>query len=299
MSTTRLLIVHARSPLHAGTGQATAAVDLPIARDRATEMPFLPGSSIKGALRARARGAESALKAGSEWAKVFGPETANASDHAGAVAISDARLLLLPVRSVAGTFAWVTSPYLLAAFARDAAQAGLPSTPSPKVPSAEFALVAKGTLIGLDYDRKEKVVLEEFDLNRLPGADELADKLAPIVFPDDAVWQDLLKRRLCVVHDDVMSFLSQHATEIVTRVSINPETGTAKDGQLWTEENLPSESVLVSLVEELPVKENRPLKAGAWLDLVQKELLGAPIQLGGKATVGRGRCKLHLTKGGK
>lgn len=295
MSTTRLLVVHARSPLHAGTGQATAAVDLPIARDRATGFPLLPGSSIKGALRARAR---DTLKR--EYTTIFGPETENASDHAGAVTFSDARLLLMPVRSVAGTFAWVTSPYLLSAFAREATLAGWDKLwVTPKVLGSDKALVAADTLLGVELDGKRKVVLEEFDLDREDGgAIEVGNVLAPLVFPDPE-WQDLLKRRLCIVHDDTMSFLAQHATEIVTRVSINPDTGTAKKGQLWTEENLPAESVLVSLVEDLTTKKTEDANPGAWLDLVQKELLNAPIQLGGKATVGRGRCALHFATQGE
>ena len=106
MTTTQLLF-HALSPLHAGTGQSIGAIDLAIARDRATQFPYLPGSSIKGSLRdvARQKLVQNAL-----LIKLFGPETANASEHAGALIVSDANLLLLPVRSVAGTFAWVTSP---------------------------------------------------------------------------------------------------------------------------------------------------------------------------------------------
>lgn len=297
MSTTRILIVHARSPLHAGTGQATAAVDLPIARDRATRFPLLPGSSIKGALRARARD-----KLPKDYTTIFGPETDNASDHAGAIAISDARLLLLPVRSVAGTFAWVTSPWLLAGFAREAKLAGLKLwDKTPMVTGTQKALVGADTLLGVDIKKgnvsEKKVVLEEFDLDREDGgAIEVAQKLAPLVFADRE-WQEMLTRRICIVHDDTMGFLAQHATDIVTRVSINPDTGTAKDGQLWTEENLPAESVLASLVEELPTAKTRPAKAGGWLDLAQKELFSTPIQLGGKATVGRGRCNLHFVKG--
>jgi CRISPR-associated protein Cmr4 len=77
-------------------------------------------------------------------------------------------------------------------------------------------------------------------------------------------------------------------------VAINPETGTAHDGQLWTEENLPAESVLVSVVEEHIVQKSRPSEPGGWLNSIAETLLKRPIQLGGKATVGRGRCDLHL-----
>ena len=44
----RLLFIQALSPLHAGTGQSIGAIDLAIARDRATGFPYLPGSSLKG-----------------------------------------------------------------------------------------------------------------------------------------------------------------------------------------------------------------------------------------------------------
>ncbi len=40
-------LLQAISPLHAGTGHAAGIIDLPIARMRATGIPFLPGSSIK------------------------------------------------------------------------------------------------------------------------------------------------------------------------------------------------------------------------------------------------------------
>src|SRR5947199_2222222 len=117
--TTHLVLVHALSPLHPGTGQAVGAIDLPIARERPTGIPLVPGSSIKGALRARSDPQDEMT-----WA-VFGPETALSSEHAGGVQFSDAHLVLLPVRSVAGTYAWVTSPYLLRRLARDAREAGL------------------------------------------------------------------------------------------------------------------------------------------------------------------------------
>ncbi len=288
MSTTRLLLLHARSPLHAGTGQATSAVDLPIARDRATNLPLLPGSSLKGALRARAR---QALP--EEATRLFGPETANASDHAGALCFTDLHLLLLPVRSVAGTFAWVTSPLLLARFAREAELAGIEKLPKLPEPGSQAAITTEGSLLHVGA----KVILEEFDLSRQPGAEAWAEALAPRVFADPT-WQGLLKKRLCVVSDDVMSFFGQHGTDIVTRVSIDPETGTARDGQLWTEENLPAESVLYGLVEENAPERVRPERRGDYLDRLADKLLDRPIQLGGKATVGRGRCSLRLVQGG-
>lgn len=280
---TRVLVVHALSPLHAGTGQSTSAVDLPIARDRATDLPLLPGSSIKGPLRARARVSDPKA-----YTDVFGPETANASDHSGGLVFSDARLVLLPVRSVAGTFAWVTSPLLMGFLARDARHAGV-TIPVPPAPADSGCHVAQGSALLLQVGNARKAVLEDLDLTAdatLPA--DLATALAKLVFPGDEAWQGLLRKRLCLVHDDVMSFLVRHATEVVTRVSIDPATGTAKDGQLWTEENLPSETVLAGLVE---TQANG--KKGDFMAMLGT-LVDRPIQLGGKATVGRGRCQLRL-----
>ena len=123
--TARLTLVHALSPLHAGTGQSVGAIDLPVARERPTGIPLVPASSIKGALRARSSDPQLTRD-------IFGPETTSASDHAGSVQFSDVHVVLFPVRSVAGTYAWVTSRYLLQRFARTALEAGIALPPLPQ-----------------------------------------------------------------------------------------------------------------------------------------------------------------------
>ena len=52
---TRIFHLHALSALHVGTGQGIGAVDLPIARSRATNLPLVPGSALKGVLRDEAK----------------------------------------------------------------------------------------------------------------------------------------------------------------------------------------------------------------------------------------------------
>src|SRR6266700_1636720 len=113
--TAQLTFVHALSPLHAGIGQGAGVIDLPIAREKATGLPFLPGSSLKGALKALCPD-ENTRK------RIFGADPTGSdtsNDYASPIQFSDQRLLLLPVRSLAGTFAWVTSPYILRRFVRD------------------------------------------------------------------------------------------------------------------------------------------------------------------------------------
>ena len=279
----KLLLVHALSPLHAGTGQGIGVIDLPIAREKATGIPFLPGSSIKGVLR----GACSAtLKT-----KVFGPETANASDHAGAAQFTDARLLLLPVRSLAGTFAWVTSPLLLRRLRRDTGL-DLPSAvPEPTGDSA-CAVARTGCELVLQHRGAAHVVLEDLLLNPTPddAVDGWADLLGGNLFPEDDYWRRALKARLCIVPDDVLSFLLQTATEVTARIQLESATKTVKRGALWYEEALPSETVLYGLVLASPVMD---VKATDVFSTI-RELTQTTLQFGGSATVGRGLCHLQL-----
>jgi CRISPR-associated protein Cmr4 len=64
---------------------------------------------------------------------IFGPESSNASDHAGALSPGDGRILLFPIRSLAGVFAWITCPLVLSRFQRDLQLAD--KTPNPTIPT--------------------------------------------------------------------------------------------------------------------------------------------------------------------
>ena len=50
---------------------------------------------------------------------IFGPDTNRADEHSGSLAFCDAGILLFPVRSLAGTFAWITCPLVLSRLHRD------------------------------------------------------------------------------------------------------------------------------------------------------------------------------------
>ncbi len=288
----RLMFVHALSPVHAGTGQSVGAIDLAIARDRATGFPYIPGSSVKGSLRDRAQ-----TRSLSSITKVFGPEADKAHEHAGALIVGDANLLLLPVRSVRGTYAWVTSPYLLARYARDAHEAGLTGLPIvPTVAKLERGATCTGTALAV---KGNTVIFEDLDFEAPTNgtADAWAAHFATHLFDGDDLWASLLKKRLCVVHDDAMSYLAQHATDIVARISIEHESKTVKKGGLWYEENLPAESILVALMGAQDIKGSGATGAEVFSDLAG--LCDKPLQLGGNATVGRGRCALSLSPEGR
>lgn len=298
--TTRLTLIHAMSPVHAGTGQSVGAIDLPIARERPTGIPLIPGSSIKGALRARSAATDPLTK------DVFGPETAQASEHAGAVQFSDAQLLLLPVRSVRGTFAWVTSRFLLQRFARNAREAGFEFEALPAQPDDDACVVASDTLT-VQVGQQRKVVFEDLDFTVEDGQkkqlQDMADKLGQALFPDgtgDAKeWRDTLRDRICLIHDDVMSLLLETATEVNAHIRLDNEKKTVAQGALWYQESLPAESVLAGLVVAADVKpvNGRVKRDGGELLKHVVGLTKGIVQLGGKATVGQGSCFVRIAGG--
>ncbi len=300
----RILFVHALSPLHAGTGQGVGVIDLPIAREKATGIPYLPGSSLKGTLRDECK-IEVTRK------RIFGPDANNASEHAGAVQLSDQRLLLLPIRSLKGTFAWVTSPYLLQRFARDAQNTDCHNESDypkeiPAVPKAEKQGEENCLVVDQSCKLKlsdGKVVLEDLDLTAQVNGDagKWADWLGKKVFPGDVNWQVMLKARFCVVADDVLNFLLDTATEVTARIKIKDDTKTVQDGGLWYEEALPTETILSGLVVATPTQKKIKDGNGGDSAVTNKEVFdtiakfdGQTFQFGGNATVGRGVCRLAM-----
>nr|HID14939.1 type III-B CRISPR module RAMP protein Cmr4 [Anaerolineae bacterium] len=256
----------------------------PIAREKGTEIPIVPGSSVKGVLRDACE-----AKNGSDiCTRIFGPETGHAAEHAGAVQITDLRLVALPVRSLAGVFAWVTSPFLLRRLKRDAEFAGHNDVPPvPDVSDTGTCLVTPTSALRLGDD----VILEDVKMAAQDGAGAWAEWLAPILF-DDETWQSEFQARLCVVHDDVMAFLLQVGTEVTARIRLKDEEKTVARGALWYEEALPAESILAGLVAAIPVAINGSTVQPNKVFTTVSKLVQEPLQVGGNATVGRGLCRL-------
>jgi CRISPR-associated protein Cmr4 len=272
---TKPFLVHTLSPLHAGTGHTPDIIDLPTARMKATGIPFLPGSSIKGVLRDARRTIDT-----EKTEAVFGPSN-DPEEHAGALVVGDARLLALPVRSFRGTFAWVTSPLLLTLAKRDLKDTGF------GIPSigGRGALLAKDSIC----PHNGKLYLEDLDLpaEENAAATAWAKYLAPLVSPGD----DIFTKRFAVVDDDTMAFLWETATQVDARVRLDENTRTVAPGALWLEESLPPETLLVGLLAA--DKSRRQKVPMTPKDVLDFALCGEEVfQFGGKATTGRGRCRI-------
>ncbi len=279
-------LIHALSPVHCGTGQGVDIIDLPIARMRATGIPYIPGSSLKGVLRSMAPTDQP-----EKTKAVYGPDTKAASDHAGAFTVGDARLLLLPVRSFIGTFAWVTSPLLLHLAARDLK---LDFNELPTIPSLSKRSAARTTR-NENVHENRTVFLEDIDLpvdNSLTeSANQWLETFRQMLPKSEA---PLLEQHLIIIDDESMTFFFETATQVDARNRIN-ERGVVVDGALWYEESLPPETILIGqIAAEQSRHSDEPMTADEVLDFALPNQTSV-LQVGGKATVGRGVCNLYTT----
>jgi len=324
MTTTALLGLWAQTSIHAGAGSSIDGIDLPIQREGHNGWPCVFGSSVKGALRAKAEDL---------WGKndgvryVFGPDSDNqidddnpkprASDHAGALMVSDARLLLLPVRSLTGYFKWVTCPALLKRLQNDAQcfDVAIDAYEIPPVTELES---------GLQPQAEGHLFLEEYRLTTQRG--DLTNIITVLSCLSGIAETDLTAQ-LVIVSDAMFTYLCQFATPVTAHIAIDNTTKTVKKGALWYEETLPPETVFYLALKANAVRDaqakfdDNPIikdsKAKAVLASITDSLLdlsgfknlkglnetvspkkGSPyLQIGGNETVGMGWCKVTKYKG--
>ena len=205
------------------------------------------------------------------------------------------------MRSLYGTFAWCTCPIALERLRRDLQVAhldsGLPQLviPSPSNGSLSAHLPNNPTS---SLPEQGKVYLEDLDFDVVfsDAAASWATKISEWSFSDDT-WKTIFCQRFAVLPDDAFSFLCESATQVDARVKIDDNTKTVADGQLWYEESLPAETLLAGIVWCGRLFGNSDLsdttmRARILAEFVQRSTL---LQIGGKATVGRGRVRISFT----
>jgi CRISPR-associated protein Cmr4 len=290
------LYLYVETPLHAGVGSGLSAVDLPIQRERTTQYPMIQGSGIKGKLRAVAEEQKLA-----NLDVIFGPDTNNAQEHASALVVSDARILLFPVRSLAGVFAYVTSADVLSRFKRDFERDGKSrawADELPKFESGEQAYVTPTSQVTLDGN---SVVLEEFSYtaSASDALGNIAAWIARNAFPSGyTYWKSKLQHSLVLLPENDFRDFALYATEIITRVRIERESKTVAEGALWTEEHLPTDTLLYVPVYATGSRKNGSALSAAEVLTEVSKLGSGYLQLGGDETVGRGMVRIAWQAGG-
>jgi CRISPR-associated protein Cmr4 len=89
--------------------------------------------------------------------------------------------------------------------------------------------------------------------------------------------------------EDSFNFFCETATEVNARIKMDPDRRTVdkQHGALWYEEAVPAETILAGLVWCDRIPAARRVHETEVMGLV----ISSPLQVGGKATVGRGRVR--------
>ena len=277
--------LRAETSIHAGTGQNIGGVDLPIQREAHTDWPCVFGSAMKGALRNHAETRGNMDKASIPL--VFGPvaESSKASDHAGALAVTDARILLLPVRSLTGHFKWVTCPAVLKRLNRDLEMIGR-STIFTMPHELSAGAVATP-------DGGDTIFLEEFQFTQTPT--DLKDVITELT--KFGIEQVELESQLVVMCNNDFTDFCRTATAVTPHIAIENDKKTVRGGSLWYEETLPPDTLLYVMLLA------NGARNGVTPQLSDTEVLGKVtgmftgenkpyLQIGGNETVGMGWCRV-------
>lgn len=226
-------------PLHIGTGgYRLGRVDLSIVREPGTNLPKVPGTSLSGAIRQYAAmrygkmacaGQKGCGQPTCPICYTFGSAKDAGGGYAGTVNIFDARLLLFPVHTLAGP-AWVTSPSALADFGINgqSVSADRAKWPDSLTPQSRLNL-------GWLMLEREDGTWQPPVLNKVP---------------------EEVQSRVVLVSDKLFSQVVNSNLEVRTSVSIDPQTGAAAEGALFTYEALPRATFL-------------------WFDVVEDDYRGA------------------------
>lgn len=277
-------------PTHIGTGgYRLGRVDNAIVREPGTNLPKIPGTSLSGAVRSAAalrinktqcagQGGHCAKFSECPICYTFGSARDGGTSGAGAVSLSDARVVLFPVASWDGPV-WLSTKEILEEFGFT----GLPAT----APPSNQVVLSNGL----------QAVNNGFGLGWLM-LEALANKVN-LGAPESWKKSDELKHALArtvIVHESIFAHLVNSNLEVRTSVAIEPDTGAAKDGALFTYEAIPRATFLSFDVTVDDYRRSFPTQnPGNWQsvkDVVEAGLeLAEYLGIGGMGTRGFGRIR--------
>lgn len=256
---TKILYLFTRTPLHVGAGASVGAIDQPVQRERHTGFPIIPASSLKGSFAdqwptglADEKGAsvrliienkevdgkkEKIIKEASDTAWLFGSDNTDAP-FAGSLHFGEARIIAFPIRSAKGSYAWITCPLMLRRAERD----GVSNSFAGNEPKDNQAIFNTEGPLAIE----NQIVLEEYCFTSTGTyPKELAESLSKLV--SDSVFKSI-KDRLVILSDGMMSHFVTTTCEVAQHVRISDETGTAEEGGLFNQENVPSDTLFYSIL---------------------------------------------------
>ena len=268
----------AETSIHPGAGQDTGFVDLPVAREAATDYPVVVGSSFKGALLSYTRDLHK--QDAGQWSeeqrnRVFGKQ-----EHGGSLVVSDVRLVLLPIRSLTSHYKWVTCPHLLERLQRDMHRVGQPMA------IADLAVDDQQFLGAVETGHELFLEERQFRCSGPLPADVLKT-LEPLIAT--ATTRKRLVEQVVIISDSDFSWFARYGLAINARNVLDNEKKTSKN--LWYEETIPPDSLFYTLLFDRN-------DGTALSDISSMIKHHGYIQVGGNETVGQGWFAVTEIAGG-
>lgn len=317
----RLIYYHAQTPIHVGAETNLGIIDVPIQREKHTNFPKIEASGIKGTFRDLFEKGIKEVKENSIIINLlFGPED-NGNTHAGNLRFTDAKILLFPVKSAKGIFAWITCPLVLERFQKECNLFGI--TRNEKKAEVNTA-INNDKNIGIEIKKKDnkskkRIILEEYSLEVKDR--EIYENILDIICSEiskeaDNYIKEKLSKDIFVVSDEEFQHFVEMSTEINTRIRIGKK-GVVEEGALFTEEDLPVETIMYGfvLVDQVYMEIDKKEEVEKELKKVSQEYQEnqennngkriikifsknikniSYIQLGGNMTLGKGITKVIL-----
>jgi CRISPR-associated protein Cmr4 len=284
----KLITLQAITFLHPGTGQTTGVVDLPVQREVHTGFPMFAASGFKGSLRDKAERLWG--QKNDRIITVFGSQSGEDNPSAGALALTDTRILAFPVRSLQKVFVWVTCPMVLQRLKRDGGLIGL-TCPDFRDQQKETAFVEDDMAI------TSPLILEEisFKVEKKDTVSGVSSFINGKLHPDGGFDP----KRLVLIPDSDFEYLVNHATQISIRIKLNEKKTTAGGGgNMWVEETLPPETIMYALaVCHAPRMNGQKGGPEIVVQVLDALMDDSHIQIGGNETVGQGWCCIKMTGG--
>ncbi|WP_027400516.1 type III-B CRISPR module RAMP protein Cmr4 [Anaerovorax odorimutans] len=308
----KMIYIKMLTPTHAGAGQTLQNVDMPIQRETNTNIPKIEGSSLKGSIKhsiyrllTSERNKATNEKEKKEESvkldtldKIFGSED---GDSASRIGFTDAKLLFFPIKSATKIYKLITCPYILKRWIDDLQYVKGCYNDNikeidDKINNINEINVNEGKCISNETDNnkeKEKSqILEEYIFDNLTIKKD-KDVIADIcdVLKSNNIKTEELKERMVILNDtDFIDLVSMY-TEIITRNKIDPDLGTAEKTGLFTEEYLPTETIMYFMALSSPeFNKNIGDKTGNPFEYLNDKLEEV-FHIGGFATIGKGFVK--------
>lgn len=282
--------IKAITPIHAGAGQGLDTVDMPIQRERHSNIPKIEASTLKGSIKSwiyRKIDSQEKIQREEEKAKLFKVFGAiDGNDSASRIGITDAKLLFFSIKSSESIFKLITCPYILKRWYEDITFIG-DTASSKQENNFEKLEIQDGQCICYDKKKSNKIFLEEYIFEKITDKNNIFKDIEKLT---SNIEVDLSK--IVIINDSEFIDLVSMYTEIITRNKISVETGTAEEGGLFTEEYLPTESILYFVALSTPPFNVNDKMTSEEVMKYFEQNLDVNFQVGGNSTIGKGFVKL-------